>query len=62
MPLYSGMTNCYKKIIKYEGLSGTYKGFLISAVGTIPYLSTSFFIYDILRDYIPKKSTNPNYA
>ncbi|KAI6205316.1 Mitochondrial folate transporter/carrier [Aphelenchoides besseyi] len=47
--IYSGMTDCLRKIYAKEGVQGLYKGFLPGLVGTING-SIQFAIYNFLKD------------
>uniref|UniRef100_A0A914C3P2 Mitochondrial folate transporter/carrier n=1 Tax=Acrobeloides nanus TaxID=290746 RepID=A0A914C3P2_9BILA len=47
---YSGMIDCYRKILRYEGWMGLYKGFIPGLVGTVNG-AIQFAIYNYLKDW-----------
>jgi len=46
---YSGLIDVYKQTLKTDGISGIYKGFVISAVGIFIYRGLYFGLYDTLK-------------
>lgn len=46
---YNGMVDVFKQTIKSDGISGIYKGFVISAVGIFIYRGLYFGLYDTLK-------------
>lgn len=46
---YSGMVDVYKQTIAADGISGLYRGFVISCVGIFVYRGLYFGLYDSLR-------------
>jgi solute carrier family 25 (adenine nucleotide translocator) protein 4/5/6/31 len=46
---YSGMADVYKQTIASDGISGLYRGFVISCVGIFVYRGLYFGLYDSLR-------------
>jgi len=50
---YPGIRSCLSKTFRQEGFRGLYKGFLLSNLGIVPYLSVSLSMYDWLKDQLP---------
>jgi len=46
---YSGLIDCYRQTIKSDGISGIYRGFVISCVGIFIYRGMYFGLYDTLK-------------
>ncbi|KAF5835356.1 mitochondrial carrier [Dunaliella salina] len=46
---YPGIQACLSKTFRQEGFRGLYKGFVLSNLGIIPYLSISLSMYDWLK-------------
>jgi len=46
---YTGMVDVYKKTIASDGVSGLYRGFVISCVGIVVYRGAYFGLYDTLK-------------
>jgi len=53
-PEYTGITNAYTKIVQTEGIRGLFKGYTMSCMGFIPYLTINFYTFNYLKD-----NTNP---
>jgi solute carrier family 25 (adenine nucleotide translocator) protein 4/5/6/31 len=53
---FNGLGHCLTKIFKTDGLTGLYRGFLVSVQGIIIYRACFFGIYDTARGLIPKPS------
>jgi len=53
-PEYTGITNACTKIVKTEGIKGLFKGYTMSCMGFIPYLTINFYTFNYLKDH-----TNP---
>ena len=53
-PEYTGITNAYTKIVQTEGIKGLFKGYTMSCMGFIPYLTINFYTFNYLKD-----NTNP---
>jgi hypothetical protein len=53
-PEYTGIINAYTKIVQTEGTKGLFKGYTMSCMGFIPYLTINFYIFNYLKD-----NTNP---
>ena len=53
-PEYTGITNAYTKIVQTEGIRGLFKGYTMSCMGFIPYLTINFYTFNYLKDH-----TNP---
>jgi len=49
---YKGIIPCIKTITKSEGIPGLYKGFWISCLGIVPFLTISLTTYDALKPYV----------
>uniref|UniRef100_A0A8C2XUF0 EF-hand domain-containing protein n=1 Tax=Capra hircus TaxID=9925 RepID=A0A8C2XUF0_CAPHI len=60
---YSGMFDCAKKILKYEGMGAFYKGYVPNLLGIIPYAGIDLAVYELLKshwlDNFAKDSVNP---
>jgi len=52
---FSGMIDVYKKIIQTDGVTGLYRGFVISAVGIFIYRGLYFGLYDSIKPLLPKQ-------
>ncbi|XP_072500278.1 mitochondrial adenyl nucleotide antiporter SLC25A24 [Notamacropus eugenii] len=48
---YSGMFNCAKKILKYEGVRAFYKGYIPNFLGVIPYAGIDLAVYELLKNH-----------
>ena len=57
---YKGFFNCAKKTIKNEGFFSLYKGFVISIIGTLPYVGISLACYDTLKTFVITASPQEN--
>jgi len=51
--LYNGLIDCTIKTARTEGISGVYKGLVMSLAGIVPYLAVSFTAYDELKLLLP---------
>jgi len=49
------MIDVYKKIIQTDGVTGLYRGFVISAVGIFIYRGLYFGLYDSIKPLLPKQ-------
>jgi solute carrier family 25 (adenine nucleotide translocator) protein 4/5/6/31 len=50
---FSGLIDVYKKTLASDGISGLYRGFVISCVGIVIYRGLYFGIYDTLKPSLP---------
>jgi solute carrier family 25 (adenine nucleotide translocator) protein 4/5/6/31 len=50
---FNGMIDVYRKIIQTDGLTGLYRGFVISAVGIFIYRGFYFGLYDSFKPLLP---------
>ncbi|XP_059405730.1 ADP/ATP translocase 2 [Carassius carassius] len=50
---FTGLGNCFTKIIKSDGLKGLYQGFNVSVQGIIIYRAAYFGIYDTAKGMLP---------
>ena len=48
---YKGITDCFRQILRNEGLFGLYRGLTPSLVGIIPYAGIDLTIYEVNIDY-----------
>uniref|UniRef100_A0A7N4PZ36 Mitochondrial adenyl nucleotide antiporter SLC25A24 n=1 Tax=Sarcophilus harrisii TaxID=9305 RepID=A0A7N4PZ36_SARHA len=48
---YSGIYDCAKKILKYEGVKAFYKGYIPNFLGIIPYAGIDLAVYELLKNY-----------
>lgn len=55
---YSGMIDVYKQTIASDGVSGLYRGFVISCVGIFVYRGLYFGLYDSLRPILLKEDAS----
>jgi solute carrier family 25 (adenine nucleotide translocator) protein 4/5/6/31 len=55
---FNGLIDCYKKTIASDGISGLYRGFVISCVGIFIYRGMYFGLYDSLKPML--LGENPN--
>jgi solute carrier family 25 phosphate transporter 23/24/25/41 len=44
---YSGIYDCAKKILKHEGFSAFYKGYVPNLLGIIPYAGIDLAVYEV---------------
>lgn len=51
-PLYTGMTDCIKKTVKWEGLGGFYKGFMSPLWGNMIFNAVQFIVYGQAKEAI----------
>merc|ERR1711970_838497 len=49
---YNGLIDCIKKTLKSDGVSGCYRGFVISCVGIFIYRGLYFGLYDTLKPLV----------
>ena len=47
---YTGILNATSQIVKNEGMKGLFKGYGMSCIGFIPYLSINFYTFNYLKD------------
>jgi solute carrier family 25 (adenine nucleotide translocator) protein 4/5/6/31 len=61
---YSGMVDVYKQTIATDGVSGLYRGFVISCVGIVAYRGFYFGLYDTLKPMLlgPSSSLSANFV
>jgi solute carrier family 25 (mitochondrial phosphate transporter), member 23/24/25/41 len=55
---YTGLANCFSKIIADEGGTALYKGLLASNIGIIPYAGVDLAVYGSIRDWWVKRHPN----
>jgi len=55
---YAGMADVYKQTIATDGISGLYRGFVISCVGIFVYRGLYFGLYDSLRPILLKEDAS----
>ncbi|XP_020895834.1 mitochondrial substrate carrier family protein ucpB isoform X2 [Exaiptasia diaphana] len=53
--IYSGITDCFIKIIKNEGFLGLYKGFIPNWMRIGPHTIVTFFVFEQLRKLVGMK-------
>jgi len=58
---FNGLLDVYKKTMASDGISGLYRGFVISAVGIIIYRGLYFGLYDSIKPILPQEFKN-NFA
>ncbi|CAG7720576.1 unnamed protein product [Allacma fusca] len=56
---YTNLLDVFSKIVKEEGFSTLYRGYIATMVGVIPYAGTSFFVYESLKNWHARKSEQP---
>lgn len=61
--LYSGVTDCFKKILQTEGFQGMYKGVVANYMRLAPHSLFCLLFWDILKDlkreYIDERQSLP---
>jgi solute carrier family 25 phosphate transporter 23/24/25/41 len=50
---YSGMLDCFSKIVKFEGPKGLYSGISPALLGIAPYAGVNFLVYESLKEASP---------
>merc|ERR1712226_888801 len=50
---FTGLIDCYVKTIKSDGITGVYRGFVISFVGIFVYRGLYFGLYDTIMPFLP---------
>lgn len=55
---FNGLIDCYKKTIASDGVSGLYRGFVISCVGIFIYRGMYFGLYDSLKPMLLGENAN----
>ena len=59
--VYSGIFDCIRKIIHFEGARSLYKGLSASLLGIVPYASVDLAIFNLLKDtYIKRIREKPS--
>ena len=51
---YKGLVDVYQKTIASDGITGLYRGFVISCVGIVVYRGLYFGMYDSIKPMLPK--------
>lgn len=46
---YNGMTDCFAQVIRTEGVRGLYRGAAINCVKTVPSVTTTFIMFELLK-------------
>lgn len=59
---YSGIPNCFTKIVSEEGSGALYKGLLASNIGIIPYAGVDLAVYGTIKDRWIRKHPNSSPA
>ena len=59
---FNGLIDVYKKTLKTDGITGIYRGFVISAVGIVVYRGLYFGLYDSLKPIVLTGSLKDNFA
>jgi solute carrier family 25 phosphate transporter 23/24/25/41 len=47
--VYSGIFDCMRKIVKFEGYPSLYKGLNASLLGILPYASTDLALFNLFK-------------
>ena len=55
---YKGLVDVYKQTLATDGVSGLYRGFVISCVGIVIYRGLYFGIFDSLKPALPANLSN----
>ena len=55
---FSGVTDAIKKIYNRDGVTGLYKGTVVSFAGVFVYRGLYFGLYDTAKALLPKDQTN----
>jgi len=58
---FNGLVDVYKKTLKTDGITGLYRGFVISAVGIVVYRGLYFGLYDSLKPIVLRGSLSDNF-
>jgi len=58
---FTGLIDVYKKTLKTDGISGLYRGFVISAVGIVIYRGLYFGLYDSLKPIVLRGNMKDNF-
>ena len=48
--LYKNSFDCFRKVIKYEGVLGLYKGLIVQLLGVAPEKAIKLVVNDLVRD------------
>ena len=54
VPVYNGIVDCARKIVKTDGIFGLYRGLWIGYIKCFPTLAVQFWTFDTLKDYFEK--------
>ena len=54
VPRYNGISDCFKKIIKQEGVLGIYRGLWLNYIKTFPTIAIQFYTLETLKDFFDK--------
>ncbi|XP_065346010.1 ADP/ATP translocase 1-like [Cloeon dipterum] len=55
---FTGLFDCFKKIVKSDGFFGLYRGFWMSLIGIVIYRGAYFGFYDIAKEVIGSDNLN----
>lgn len=55
---FNGLLDCLMKIVKSDGVSGLYRGMVVSILGIIPYRASYFGLFDSGKKLIPVVNQN----
>lgn len=58
---FTGLLDCLKKIFASDGISGLYRGMIISILGIIPYRASYFGLFDTGKRMLPIVNQNVLY-
>jgi len=58
---FNGLIDVYKKTLKTDGITGLYRGFVISAVGIVVYRGLYFGLYDSLKPIVLRGPLKDNF-
>ncbi|XP_031433428.1 calcium-binding mitochondrial carrier protein SCaMC-2-B isoform X1 [Clupea harengus] len=56
---YSGIAHCAKQVLRKEGMTAFYRGYVPNVIGIIPYAGIDLAVYETLKNYwLQKYATN----
>jgi len=54
-PVYHGILDCFKKILKHEGFRGFFRGLHVGWIRVVPGTAIQFTVFDIFSDFLAGK-------
>lgn len=56
---YNGIIDCFKKVVRNEGVGGLYRGLAPNLIGIIPEKAIKLAVNDYVREYFAERLNNP---